>query len=72
MHNRARPGGVVPRGGRRPGAGAPRGNINRMVDGERSRQLRAWVRAMTSYPEGRRLLHILMQIDPHELFSHSE
>jgi hypothetical protein len=30
----------MPRGGRRPGAGAPRGNLNHLVDGRRSRQLR--------------------------------
>lgn len=41
----------MPRGGRRPGAGAPKDNLNRLVHGRRSRQLRqlfiAAVRAAT-------------------------
>lgn len=56
------------RGGKRTGAGAPRGNINRLKTGERSRQLHDWVEQMTAYPGGRKLLATLMAIDPKDLF----
>lgn len=48
----------MPRGGPRPGAGAPRGNLNALRSGMRSKQLKALIIALMTVPETRRaLLH---------------
>lgn len=39
------------RGGKRPGAGAPKGNINAVKTGRYSKRLRAVARALNSIPE---------------------
>jgi len=44
------------RGGSRPGAGAPLGNLNRLVDGRRSRQFAQAIKKLASDPELRPLL----------------
>ena len=44
------------RGGRRPGAGAPKGNLNALRTGARSKQLKAVVIALLVIPETRRVL----------------
>ena len=44
------------RGGRRPGAGAPKGNLNALRSGTRSKQLRAVIVALLTVPEPRRVL----------------
>lgn len=49
----ARPSG---RGGRRPGAGAPKGNMNALRSGSRSKQLKAVVFALMAVPQTRRVL----------------
>ena len=41
---------AMPRGGRRPGAGAPRGNLNAMKHGARSRQMRAFALEFMNHP----------------------
>ena len=46
----------MPRGGRRPGAGAPKGNLNALKTGARSRQLRAVLAALLIEPHTRRVL----------------
>ena len=47
------------RGGRRPGAGAPRGNLNALRTGARSKQLKTLVIVLMAVPETRRvLLHL--------------
>jgi hypothetical protein len=48
----------MPRGGRRPGAGAPRGNFNALRHGSRSRSSRVseLLGAFVSHPERRQLL----------------
>ena len=51
------------RGGRRPGAGAPAGNLNALKTGARSRQLRAFVTAMLGAPETRHMLERLIRMD---------
>ena len=45
----------MPRGGRRPGAGAPRGNLNALRGGGRSRRLQIVLAALLSEPEIRML-----------------
>ena len=46
------------RGGRRPGAGAPKGNLNALKNGSRSKQLRTLVIALMAFPQTRNaLLH---------------
>ena len=48
----------MPRGGRRPGAGAPKGNLNALKNGSRSRQLRTLIIALMAFPQTRNaLLH---------------
>ena len=44
------------RGGKRPGAGAPRGNLNAVKSGRYSRRLRAIARGLGSIPEVRDFL----------------
>ena len=46
----------MPRGGRRPGAGAPKGNLNALRTGTRSKQLKAVIIALLAIPETRRVL----------------
>ncbi len=47
-----------PRGGRRPGAGAPKGNLNALKNGSRSKQLRTLIIALMAFPQTRNaLLH---------------
>ncbi len=46
------------RGGRRPGAGAPKGNLNALKNGSRSKQLRILIIALMAFPQTRNaLLH---------------
>ena len=48
----------MPRGGKRPGAGAPRGNLNALKNGSRSKQLRTLIIALMAFPQTRNaLLH---------------
>lgn len=54
----------MPRGGRRPGAGAPEGNVNRLKTGAYSAIIRAWVEKMCSTPRGRRVLAALITLEP--------
>jgi hypothetical protein len=46
----------MPRGGRRPGAGAPKGNLNALNRGARSRRLGAVLAALLSEPEIRQII----------------
>jgi hypothetical protein len=46
----------MPRGGRRPGAGAPKGNVNAFKDGKTSRQYRRMLEIVQQDPEMIRLL----------------
>ena len=46
----------MPRGGKRPGAGAPRGNLNALKSGRHSTQLRALADTLASIPEARSIL----------------
>ena len=46
----------MPRGGKRPGAGAPRGNTNAVKTGRHSARLRAIAKALSAVPEIRDLL----------------
>jgi hypothetical protein len=46
----------MPRGGRRPGAGAPRHNLNALKSGRHSIQLRALILALIASPKARALL----------------
>jgi hypothetical protein len=43
-------------GGKRPGAGAPRGNLNALKHGAHSRQMRGLLHLLSTEPEFRRLL----------------
>src|SRR5438445_10909753 len=45
----------MPRGGRRPGAGAPRGNLNALKTGERSRRVQAVIQALMLDSEARQV-----------------
>lgn len=49
----------MPRGGRRPGAGAPRGNLNALKHGVHSNQLKALTLALAQLPVFRRYLQRL-------------
>lgn len=49
------------RGGRRPGAGAPRGNLNALKHGETSRQIEHLALALSLIPDTRRALVRLMK-----------
>ena len=44
------------RGGRRPGAGAPKGNLNALKSGSRSKQLRTLIIALMAFPQTRNVL----------------
>ena len=46
----------MPRGGKRPGAGAPKGNLNNLKTGRRSRQLKALFVLLSLHPVFRSLL----------------
>ena len=46
----------MPRGGKRPGAGAPKGNLNAVKTGQYSVRLRAIARALSDVPQVRDLL----------------
>ena len=46
----------MPRGGPRPGAGAPRGNLNALKTGAHSRRFRAVIAALLTHPDTRRVL----------------
>ena len=50
------------RGGNRPGAGAPQGNLNRLVHGRRSKQIVAAIEKLASDPELRPLLRFLIML----------
>jgi hypothetical protein len=49
------------RGGRRPGAGAPKGNLNALRTGAHSKQLSATIGALLSVPETRGVILALME-----------
>ena len=51
----------MPRGGPRPGAGAPRGNLNALKTGAHSKQLRAAIGALLAVPQTRRAMLALLQ-----------
>ena len=51
----------MPRGGPRPGAGAPRGNLNALKTGAHSKQLRAAIGALLAVPETRRAMLALLE-----------
>jgi hypothetical protein len=53
------------RGGHRPGAGAPRGNLNALKSGARSKQLKAFVTAMMTIPQTREMLDRLSRMQQH-------
>ena len=50
----------MPRGGRRPGAGAPKGNFNAVKSGTSSRRLRIAMATMLAVPEYRHILRFLL------------
>ncbi|MBA7662357.1 hypothetical protein ES703_70385 [subsurface metagenome] len=50
----------MPRGGKRKGAGAPRGNVNALVNALRSKQIPQAIQNALEDPDGRaRVLHLL-------------
>jgi hypothetical protein len=53
----------MPRGGKRPGAGAPKGNLNALKTGSRSRQLNIVIEALLASPTIRRVMLKLVQHD---------
>lgn len=53
----------MPRGGKRPGAGAPRGNLNALKTGSRSKQLNDVIEALLASPTIRRVMLKLVQQD---------
>ena len=46
----------MPRGGKRPGAGAPRGNLNAVKSGQYSVRLRAIAKALSEVPQVRDMI----------------
>jgi len=46
----------MPHGGKRPGAGAPKGNLNALKSGRRSRQLKVVIAALVAAPSVRRVM----------------
>jgi hypothetical protein len=46
----------MPHGGKRPGAGAPKGNLNALKSGRRSRQLKIVIQALVAAPSVRRVM----------------
>ena len=57
--NGSRPSRRPRRGGRRPGAGAPKGNLNALKHGENSRQLQQLALALSLVPDARKALNRL-------------
>ena len=57
----------MPRGGRRPGAGAPKGNLNGLATGAHSRQLQALQGALTAMPMTTDLLVQITGRDRHKM-----
>ena len=57
----------MPRGGRRPGAGAPKGNLNALRTGARSKQLKAVIIALMTVPETRRVLLLFNRLEQKRL-----
>ncbi len=55
----------MPRGGRRPGAGAPKGNLNALRTGTRSKQLKAVIIALMAIPQTRRVLLHFSRMEQH-------
>ena len=55
---------MSPRGGSRPGAGAPKGNVNALRSGAYSAKVHAWVEKMCATPRSRRVLDALMTLEP--------
>jgi len=53
----------MPRGGKRPGAGAPKGNLNALKTGSRSQQLNTVIEALLASPTIRRVMLKLVQHD---------
>ena len=53
----------MPRGGKRPGAGAPKGNLNALKTGSRSQQLNTVIEALLASPTLRRVMLKLVQQD---------
>jgi hypothetical protein len=49
----------MPRGGRRPGAGAPRGNLNRLQHGHYSPRVRGLAQQLIDEPDVRTVLRVL-------------
>lgn len=49
-------------GGKRPGAGAPRGNLNRLTDGSQSKLLKRGIARMAEDPELRGVLYIIAHL----------
>lgn len=62
----------MPRGGRRPGAGAPRGNLNALKHGLRSRQLRQLTEELARSPTMRAYLARLQQLAARRALSQSQ
>ena len=54
----------MPRGSKRPGAGAPRHNLNALNTGLHSRQLRAWLPTLCHHPFFRIALLRLLRTHP--------
>lgn len=54
------------RGGRRPGAGAPKGNMNRLSSGLRSRQMKTFIIVNMAVPELRNVLFRLHRMSRRE------
>ncbi len=52
----------MPRGGRRPGAGAPKGNLNALKHGLRSQQVRMLAEELSRHPAFRRYLQRLARL----------
>jgi len=53
----------MPHGGKRPGAGAPKGNLNALKSGRRSRQLKIVIGALVAAPSVRRVMLQLARQD---------
>ncbi len=51
----------VGRGGRRPGAGAPEGNLNRLTHGRQSKQVRRAIENALADPEGQLIIEDLVR-----------
>jgi len=47
---------IMPRGGKRPGAGAPKGNFNALKHGERSKQFSRLGKIVAASPQARKVL----------------